>query len=307
MHQISDHAFCLWVYFVYPSLTLWHKLGQSVLALIRYLYVSHESCCRNPLSQGWPGCVLLLALHSLLWGSPWMAWASGGEAHQFCIREPQSIQLHLQASQPRRDERFNGSLGREDPSDMHACFNFGLVHLVVFAASLILDLVCYSSIMNYMRKKSIQVAVISVVPSETVRAHNLITAPSNLLIHLVSVATMVPPLILLLTTILPKISSGERPGPDSEVVLSKFQMASVFCTSYIVPLMIIGSSSQLRHDIMSLKKKCARLFQRACGQQEESSAPPRPYGIQEIYTLPPSALFEPEEAFGSQVSQTRKR
>ena len=100
-----------------------------------------------------------------------------------------------------------------------------------------------------MRKNATQVTVISVTPAERRRGRNLITAPANLLVWLISLASTIPSAILQLKV--PSVNGRAENHP----LLPDYQYITVVCLSSILPILIIGSSAELRQDINDIKQR----------------------------------------------------
>ena len=78
---------------------------------------------------------------------------------------------------------------------------FHFVHFVILVNSLIIDMICYGRIINYMRKNRVRVTVIATTRVERLKSHNIITAPSSFLIWMVVIVSMIPSSIMLIKSI----------------------------------------------------------------------------------------------------------
>ena len=78
---------------------------------------------------------------------------------------------------------------------------FHFVHFVILVNSLIVDMICYVRIINYMRKNRVRVTVIATTRVERLKSHNIVTAPSSFLIWMVVIVSMIPSSIMLIKSI----------------------------------------------------------------------------------------------------------
>ena len=144
---------------------------------------------------------------------------------------------------------YNSTL-HNSPNEPSIYAFFGSYY-IIFSITILIDIVCYFQIMMYIRKNATQVAVISVTQAERKKARNVITAPANLLICLISLAFVTPAIILHTKFLLTSFGKYE-----DNLGLEGYHYATALCLSTIVPLLTIGSSGDLRQDIDSLKEKC---------------------------------------------------
>ena len=144
---------------------------------------------------------------------------------------------------------------------------FLLTFFIIFGNSLLVDIICYARILNFMRKNGVRVSVVASSHTERIKAHNIITAPSSLLIWLVQSVVTLPSCLLM-------IKSGASIDAQHIVTLVNFQQGTLFVIHLIVPFLYIASSAELRKDVNLLKKY---LF----GCQDEASREVR----REVYTL----------------------
>lgn len=154
-------------------------------------------------------------------------------------------------------------------------YAFLLAFFIIIANSLMVDVICYSRILNYMRKNSVRVSIVASTPMERSKSHNIVTATSSFLIWLVNVASMIPASILM-------IRSGPALDANHIVTLINFQEYLVVSFAIINPLLFIGSSADLRRDV----ELCKKYFIRSFGAQDAAAdvnMPPN--GRSEIYAL----------------------
>ena len=115
-----------------------------------------------------------------------------------------------------------------------------------------------------MRHNSVQVMVVAVSEEERKKVHNIVTAPSSLLIWLVSFVGATLPgknshfqIIVQSSTVfhlvsLMQLKSSEDPFGFLAIV--HYQIAALFVLGTVVSVLYIGSSSQLREEVLRLRK-----------------------------------------------------
>lgn len=140
------------------------------------------------------------------------------------------------------------------PLPFHAPkYSFLFVFGVIFANSLLFDVFCFFKIFNYMRKNSVRVMVVPLSASDRSKVHNVITAPSSLLIWLISVVSMLPGSLLML------ISQSNVKTQDHLSILA-YHLLFLFLFGTVVGLAYVGSSAELRHDVLLLQKWIGTVF-----------------------------------------------
>ena len=75
---------------------------------------------------------------------------------------------------------------------------FLLTFFIIVGNSFLVDLICYVRILNFMRKNSVRVTVVATSHTERIKAHNIVTAPSSLLIWLVESVIILPSCLLMI-------------------------------------------------------------------------------------------------------------
>ena len=103
-----------------------------------------------------------------------------------------------------------------------------------------------------MRKNSVRVTVVATSHTEKMKAHNIVTAPSSLLIWLIESVTILPSCLLM-------IKSSASIDVDHILTLLYFQLGTLFVINVIVPFMYIASSAELRKDVQLIKKYVLRV------------------------------------------------
>ena len=96
-----------------------------------------------------------------------------------------------------------------------------------FSPFQVIDVFCYARIFNYMRKHSVRVTVVPVTASERSKVRNVVTAPSSLLVWLVSSVSMLPPSLLLL----------RQPVKDDVIALVNYQILTLFVMGTVASVM----------------------------------------------------------------------
>ena len=258
--------FCHWGYFIFPGILLATKFLHTFIAISRYAYIYWDNICR--LCNNFTKITISTVLISCMVILPYLLaklW-HGNEDTTLLISCSNGTQdLYVTGL----NDYFNHTLNddsvftRDNPS---IYVFFGSYYIILFL-SIILDTIFYFQIIRYIRKSATQVAVISVTPTERKRGRNIITAPANLLICLITIGCIIPS-VLLQTKFLLGI------GEDHSS-FKGYHYVTVFCLSILIPLLTIGSSADLRQDIITLREilfhKCNKQVNENCtdgsGQQ----------------------------------------
>ena len=112
-------------------------------------------------------------------------------------------------------------------------------------------------VLNYIRTHLTRVTVVPETAEERGKVQNIITAPANLLIHLVVVFPQIASSITLLR-------SPSHLGGDDVVTQIGYQLVCLFVSCTIAPILYIGSSSELRDDVLKIRRKlCCECVLRA--------------------------------------------
>ena len=228
------------------------------MALTRYMYIYWDNICRlcNSFTKVMTfvlliiGFVFLPYLLARLWHGP-----DDTTLLISCVNGSQDLYisgLHDYYNHTLNDDFI---FTRDNPS---IYIFFGSYYIICFI-SIVVDIFCYFQIIRYIRKSATQVAVISVTPTERKKGRNIITAPANLLICLITIGCIVPSTILQAKFIL-----GNH---ENHLSFQGYHYITVFCLSVLIPLLTIGSSADLRQDILTLR---AVFCYRCNGKMNES-------------------------------------
>lgn len=247
---INNDFLCASTFLIFPTLMLLEKLLLTAMAVVRHNYVLYSGLIyQNNASFIFISALLTSLIIALI---PCMTLAH--ESHPLWRT---CLLIH-----------------EENSTDDYA---FLLAFFIIIANSLMVDVICYSRILNYMRKNSVRVSIVASTPMERNKSHNIVTATSSFLIWLVNVASMIPASILM-------IRSGPALDANHIVTLINFQEYLVVTFAIINPLLFIGSSSDLRRDVELCKKHLVRNFGTgAAGAPNDVNMPPN--GRSEIYAL----------------------
>ena len=217
---ISSTIFCTSTFLIMPSYLLWQKLLLSALAVARHMYVYSKN---------------------LIYQNSALAMFLGTFLPSFLISAiPLSTTVTLE-DHPlwATCELINV---KEDSK-----YLFLLTFFIIIWNSFLVDLICYVRILNFMRKNSVRVTVVATSHTERIKAHNIVTAPSSLLIWLVESVMILPSCLLM-------IKSSASLDADHIITLLNFQQGTLFGINVLIPLLYIGSSAELRKDVGLLKK-----------------------------------------------------
>ncbi len=132
-------------------------------------------------------------------------------------------------------------------------YAFLLAFFIILANSLLVDVICYARILNFMRKNNVRVTVIANSESllERHKSYNIVTATSSFLIWMVNLVFMIPSTILM-------IRSGPGINAQHIFTLIVFQQVSVMAFTVLNPLLYMASSSTLRKDVSLCKRHLLR-------------------------------------------------
>ena len=242
----SNH-FCYWGYFIFPGVLLATKFIHTSIAIVRYSYIYWDNICR--LCSNLTKIAFFVSLIISLVFLPYLLaklW-HGQEDTTLLISCSAGIQsLYVTGLHDYFNETLNDNsvFTRENPS----IYIFFGSYYITFIISIILDTIFYFQIIRYIRKTTTQVAVISITPTERKKGRNIITAPANLLICLISIGCIIPSTLLQTKFILG--SHEDHPS------FQGYHYVTVFCLSILIPLLTIGSSADLRHDIILIRETC---------------------------------------------------
>ena len=227
---------------MFPALTLGSKAAQTCIAIVRHIYIHCDMICRicNDLTKSTLFSIMILLFVILPYVSTILWCGQHSTILLTCIKNETEEQASLHES------IFLNSTSK----DQSVVVFLGSYYVTCLIA-VVIDIFCYFRIIRYMTKSATQVAVISVTPAERRKGRNVITAPANLLICLINIVCLVPSTILQTKSLLLNrfINREENFGFEG------FHYAVIFCISSVLPLFIIGSSADLRQDILHLRKR----------------------------------------------------
>ena len=239
---VSKESFCSWSYLIFPGILLAIKSFATLIGIVRSAYIYCK--CKTP--NMFYFMLNVLAFLLLLTFAPFIT---------IMVDETPPLLLACRADPKDYMEKVFGG------EDVHS-YAFLYTYLTISANTVFIDIVVYTQIFNYMRKNAVQVTVLPVTENERRKVKNIITAPSSLLLLLVSIVAMLPPTILLIRS----PSSHGGTNATKAITLFKYQLVSTFCLTVVLPVMTIGSSSALRKDIIDIKKSFP-----CCKEIDESS------------------------------------
>lgn len=242
--MLTQENFCAWSYLLFPGILLAIKLLYTSIGIVRHCYIYCHPRYRSPYVM-----IAMVVIMTLLSIAPNLSERSP-LLYRVCAAE---------------------SLDNVGNDKSHV---FVYIYLIVFSNSLVVDIIVYVRIFGFIRKNSVQVAVVATTDQERRQTINLITAPSSFLLTLVSTVAMLPPIILRVRS----PSGSEEVNASKAITLFKYQVFSVYCLAVVVPLMMIGSSPQIRSDIVKCKSKMERIF----SDQKDGSNDIR----MEVYAIP---------------------
>ena len=220
---------------MFPGTVLASKVVQTSIAIVRIVYIYCDNVCR--LCKKITILFVLIVMIGVLAALPYVVTSSWNGQHStllsICINGSQSS--HNATWQELAD----------DPS----IFVFLGTYYIIFLATVIIDIACYVQIIRYIKKTATQVAVILVTPAERKKGRNVITAPANLLIWLISLVCIAPSTLLQTNFLLTAFHKHEE-----DLGFEGYHYATICCLSVVVPMLTIGSSADLRQDIIKLRK-----------------------------------------------------
>ena len=235
---ISNEALCTSALIAFPIVTLLQKMNLTALAVVRHTYIFCSSLIYKNDSAALmiflptTLCYIAISMTPLLtlFFEPHPLW-------QTC-----NLILHP-----------------GDPS-----FHFVITYFIILLQSLFVDIICYVRILNFMRVNRVRVTVVATSRSERLKSQNIVTAPSSFLIWLVSVVSMIPSSLML-------ISSNESLTAKHVMTLIHYQEVLAFVLGILMPILYIGSSAELRKELDLIRRYVFRL------RSEQQT--------QEIYTI----------------------
>lgn len=220
---ISNYSLCTSTFLIFPILTLFQKICLTALAVVRHMYVF----CNSLVYQGSIAMMLM-----------------GTSLGVVAVTSIPLVTLFFEAH-----PLWATCLLITDLGSPTYIFLFTL--LVIMINSIVVDSICYARILNYMRMNSVRVTVIASTRTERIKSHNIVTAPSSLLIWLVVIVSMIPSSIMLI-----------KSSIDAQhiVTLINYQLVLAFVFAIVVPILYIGSSGELRKDVGLYRKFFCRAF-----------------------------------------------
>lgn len=136
---INSNLFCASVFLFFPSFMLFHKLLLTSMATVRHMYV----LCKSLIYGNNAGFMFIVTFFSA-----------------FVIASiPLLTLIHEQ-------NPLMSTCLLDHDQDAKEEYAFLLAYFIILSNSLLVDVICYSRILNYMRKNSVRVSVIASSPIE---------------------------------------------------------------------------------------------------------------------------------------------
>lgn len=225
------HLVCISLHLLLPALVLHEKVCLSSAAVLRFLYIFRSNCMNST-----PGPLIFLLI---------VLPAVAALAAPFT-----TIPLEF-------PPLYTICLGKE-ASSTATIYLFLFTFMVVWFNSLLVDIFCYVRIINYMRLLKLRVNIAPDTDEEMRKMINIINGPSSLLIWLVTCVSMLPTLILQYRT-----SWGWE--HEEEMMESYYHTFTIITFNLIVPVMVIGSSVEMRNKIRYVQTRIEKFAHRTFG------------------------------------------
>jgi hypothetical protein len=126
-------------------------------------------------------------------------------------------------------------------------FNALLASLLL--SLVLVDALCYGRLLAYMRHTAVGVMVVPATAADRARTHNVVTAVASLVADLLTVASAVPSVAILVF--------GTSSAASLEVLLN-YQLLFLFVSGVVVGVVLVGASADLRADVNAIRAAIAR-------------------------------------------------
>ncbi len=221
---MDNDTLCIAVYIVFPTFVLGEKLFLTSAVVIRYFYTFWPKAIRRCGNSSVVPFICLLIGVLLFASMP-------------LITLPQELPPSYATCMA------YAGFAQSDPD-----FVFLFVYFVIALNSILIDAFGFVKVLNYIRANLTRVTVVPDSAFERSKVQNVVTAPASLLIHLVAVFAMIPTSVTLL-------KSPDDLGGRDVVVQISYQLVFLFVSGTVIPILYIGSSAELREDVVKVRKK----------------------------------------------------